>query len=133
MLAGTLFSLSLKIFPEKNFFYFFLEKTYSEEIAYIFWKKVFLIFQEWNVLASGLRNFLYFRREFSKVKKLKKNRSEKISYIFSKTVFLIFWEMELSSPKLKRLLIFQEGTFRAWKKKRKPSEKISYISWNGTF
>ena len=48
-------------------------------------------------LIPSLKNFLHFRRELSKLEKLKKPTQKKI---------LIFQERELSSTKLKKLLYF---------------------------
>ena len=63
-------------------FLLFLFNYISEYFAYIFSKKYFYcISGKWNFLALSLKNFLYFRRGLSKLKKLKKAHSEKISYI----------------------------------------------------
>ena len=67
------------------------------------------------------KNFLYFRRELSELKKWKKKKSsEKISYIR---------EMELLDPRLKSFYIFSEkvfliyleGAYKDWK-----SLKLTY-------
>ena len=46
-------------------------------------KKLFLYFRKWNFL----KNFLYFRKELSKLEKQKKKRSQKISYISGNGTF----------------------------------------------
>ena len=50
-------------------------------------KKFFLYFRKYNFLALCLKNFLYFRRELSKLEKLKKTHSEIISYISGNGTF----------------------------------------------
>ena len=55
-LPGALFGLSLKIFPLKNFLYFFLKKSCSEKVSYTFPKKAFLLFRK--------RNFLIFQERY---------------------------------------------------------------------
>ena len=90
---------------------------------YFFQKRFFFSFRKWNFLAPSLKSFLYFRKEFPKLKKLKKKHSEKCSYIFSKTAFLVFQEIELSSPKIRK---FREGTFQAQKIK-KPKKFLIYL------
>ena len=103
-----------KFFLEKNFLYFFLKKTSSEKISYIFIYgpkiKNFFIFsfivREMEFSSPTIKKFLNFTTSNSKFF-LEKN----FIYIFLEKnpilkKFLIFREMELSSLKLNKLLYF---------------------------
>ena len=118
------------------------KKNHSEKnFLYFFQKNNFFYFGKSNFLASSLKNFLYFRRELSKLKKLKSKKihSEKISYIFSiksfylilgngllapslknACIFLYFWKKDFLSPKFEKVPMFFHKNF-------------SYVLGNGTF
>ena len=70
----------------------------------------FLIFQE----METLKKFLYFRKQLSKLKKIR----------LTFKIFFMFQEMELSSLKLKKLRIFQEEL----QKSEKPEKVIIIVS-----
>ena len=100
----------VKIFPQKNFLYFFLKKPalkkfiFSQKKLLLYLrkrnflifssKKFFSHFKKWKFLGLSLNNF---RRKLLRAPKIKKPSLKR---------FLIFWKMQLSSPKLKKPFIF---------------------------
>ena len=112
------------------------------KLSYIFSNKNFSSISGSRTFS---KNFLYFRRELSELKKQKQTHSWKLSYNFSKKNFLIFWEMVLSGSQIKnglmfsqkevflifwerqlfkKFLIFQAGTFKAQKIKKSTLKKF---------
>ena len=78
-------ALASKFFPEKNFLYFFLNKSYSEEISFIFSEKEFyLIFREMELSIHKIKKF---QEGTFRAQEIKKSYSEKFSYISGNETF----------------------------------------------
>ena len=78
------------------------------KLSYIFSNKNFSSISGSRTFS---KNFLYFRRELSELKKQKQTHSWKLSYNFSKKNFLYFERWCFLAPKLKTVLCFLKKKF----------------------
>ena len=67
-----LFSPSLKLFPEKNFLYFFKKKSPPWNFFEYFLKQMFFLsFRKWEVLAPTLKKLLIFQEGTFQAQKMR--------------------------------------------------------------